>query len=254
MNRFAPLIRATSQRLDLPHPAKARLLVEMAADLQDVFEHCLARGASEDEAHAMACERFDLSDEALHRLVEVHASPVRRLLERLSERTRSRWERAMLVLLTAFVTLMTLEVTMISDFFLEASPLVWPVVALGVVALAIALTKIYTLLIKRDHDPRRARRGLPSLLGIAVLCPVLGCYTLVVELLLLAMAISDTPERAFTGVVMVMLRIAPVMITSLLVACGTAVLWFVLLRIVTRLEDTEARALVEAGAHEGGTP
>jgi hypothetical protein len=224
----------------------------MAADLGDLFDHYVAGGASEEEAHAMACERFDLSDEALRRLVDVHASPVRRLLERVSERTRSRWERAMIVVLTVFAAVSTLEVMMTTNFFLGASPLMWPVVALGLAALAIAIAKWYTLYLKGDHDPRRVRRGLPTLIGIAIMCPILGCYTLVVELMVLAFKLYHTPERAFAGVVLVMARIAPVMMVSLLVAVVTAVLWFLLSRTVGRIEQVEAEALIEAGATEGG--
>ena len=252
MNRFAPMIRATSQRLDLPQPARARVLVEMAADLEDLFEHYLGDGASEEEAYARACERFGLSDEALRRLVEVHASPLRRILERVSERTRSRWERAMIILLTAFSAVTTLEVMMTTNFFLGASPLMWPVVALGLGALVLAVVKCYALYLKGDHDPRRARRGLPTLIGIAVMCPILGCYTLVVELTVLAFKVYQTPQRAFVGVVLTMARIAPVMMVSLLVTVVAAVLWYVFSRTAIRIEQAEAEALVEAGAVEGG--
>jgi hypothetical protein len=254
MSRFAPLIRATSQRLDLPQPARARVLVEMAADLEDLFEHYTAAGASEDEAHRRACERFELSDEALRRLVAVHASPVRRLLERVSERTRAWWERVMIVILAAYFAATTLEVMMSHRFFLDASPLIWPVVALGLLALAIGIARVYALYLKGDHDPRRVRRGLTTLIGIAVMCPILGCYTMVVELMMLAFKVYPNPERAFVGVVLVMLRIAPVMITSLLVAVAAAVLWYLLSRTAIRLEQATARALIEAGAAQGALP
>jgi len=251
MSRFAPLIRATSQRLDLPQPARARVLVEMAGDLEDLFEHYVATGASEDEAHRRACERLEPSDDALRQLVEVHGSPVRRILERISERTRSRWERAAIIILAVYLAASTLEVMMSNRFFLDASPLIWPVVILGLLALAIAIARVYALYLKGDHDPRRARRGLTTLIGIAVMCPILGCYAFVVELMVMAFKVASAPGRAFTGVVLVMLRIAPVMIVSMLVAVAAAMLWYLLSRTAISIEQAEARALIEAGAAEG---
>lgn len=252
MNRFASLIRATNQRLDLPQPARARVLVEMAADLEAAYEHYLDRGASEEEAFAFACERFDLSDEALHRLVEVHASPLRRLLERVSERARVAWERAVFVLVAAYATAATMEVMMTTDFFFDAATTMWPVMALGIIAVAVAATKVYSLYIRGDHEPRRARRGLTTLLSVAVMCPILACFTLVAELMVLAFTVYQTPERAFVGVVLTVAKIAPVMMVSLLVSMVAAVLWYVFARTASRIEQAEAQALLEAGATEGG--
>lgn len=252
MNRFAPLIRATSRRIDLPQPARARVLVEMAADLEDLFDHYVARGAGEEEAFERACEHFDLSEEALHRLVEVHASPLRRLLERVSERTRVAWERAVFILVAAYATAATLEVMMTTNFFLDASKTMWPVMALGVIAVAVAATKFYSLVIKGDHDPRRARRGLTTLLSIAVMSAIIGCFTLVAELMMLAFRTVSTPERAFAGVVLTVAKIAPVMMISLLVSVVAAVFWYVFSRGASRIEQAEAEALLAAGAAEGG--
>lgn len=247
MTRFAPLIRATSDHLDLPQPIKSRVLLEMAADMEDLYEYYREQEVSSELAALKVTEEFTFSDEALRRLIQVHASPYRQLMDSLSERTRALWERAMFFILTAFVAVVTMEVTMTAQPFSDASPLIWLVVALGAAGLIIAILRVYTLYIKKDHDVRRLRRGLDALIGIAVFSVVIGHYTVLVEMYRIARAVIDEPERAFVGASICVLRTAPVMNLALLVAIGAAVLWFVLSKTVARIESAEASVLLAEG-------
>jgi len=105
VSRFATTLSQTSRRLNLPQHIKTRVVLELAADLEDLFEHYSAQGLSEEDATARALEATALSDEAIARLVEVHTSPTGRLVERLAERTRTPWERLMLLLIALFVVI-----------------------------------------------------------------------------------------------------------------------------------------------------
>ena len=250
MNRFAPLIRAMSDRLGLPQPIKARVLLEMAADMEDLYEHFREQGMAPERAEKEVREQFKFSEEALARLIQVHASPYRRLMDGLSERTRALWERAMFFILTAFVAVLTLEVTMTTQPFSDASPFIWLVAALGAAGLVIAILRVYALYIKKDHDVRRLRRGLDALIGIGVLSVVIGHYTLLIELFRTAVAVVDDVDRAFGGVVFCVLRVAPVMSLALLVGIGAALVWFVLSGTVRRIEAAEASVLLA----QGGAP
>ena len=247
MNRFDSLLRATSDRLNLPQPIKSRVLLELAADMEDLYELYRERGSPEELAAQQVIEQFSFSDEALYRLIRVHASPYRRLMDGLSERTLALWERAMFLVLTAFVAVLTMEVAMTVQPFSDASPLIWLVVALGATGLVIAVLRIYALYLKEDHDVRRLRRGLDALLGIGVLSVVVGHYTLLVELFRIARAVVDDADRAFMGAVICVLRTAPVMNLAFLVAIGTAIAWFVLSGTAARIEEAEASALVGEG-------
>ncbi len=247
MTRFAPLIRVTSDRLDLPQPIKSRVLLEMAADMEDLYEHYRGQGTAAERAEEQVTEQFTFSEQALRRLTQVHASPYRRLMDSLSERTRALWERAMFIILTAFVAVLTMEVMMTAQPFSDASPFIWVVAALGAAGLVIASLRIYALYIKEDHDVRRLRRGLDALIGIGVFSVVIGHYAVLVEMCRIARAVIDEPERAFVGASICVLRTAPVMNLALLVAIGAAVLWFVLSRTVTRIEAAEASVLLAKG-------
>jgi hypothetical protein len=247
MNRFAPLIRSTNDRLNLPQPIKSRVLLELAADMEDLYRHYREQGRPPPLAEEKVVEQFSFSDEALVRLTRVHASPFRRLMDGLSERTLALWERAIFLILTAFVAVLTLEVTMTTQPFSDASPLIWLVVALGAAGLIIAVLRVYALYIKEDHDVRRLRRGLDTLIGIGVFSLVIGHLTLLIELFRIARAVVDDVDRAFMGAVICVLRTAPVMNLALLVAIGAGILWFFLSRTVARIEEAEASVLLAEG-------
>ena len=57
MSRFNSFLRATGERLTLPSATKSLILVEIASDLEDLFEHYVAQGLSEAEAVAWAEEK-----------------------------------------------------------------------------------------------------------------------------------------------------------------------------------------------------
>ncbi len=111
----------------------------------------------------------------------------------------------------------------------------------------IAVLRIYALFIKKDHGVRRLRRGLDALIGIGVFSVVIGHYSVLVELYRIARSVIDEPERAFVGASICVMRTAPVMNLSLLVAIGAAVLWFVLSNTATRIEAAEASVLLGEG-------
>jgi hypothetical protein len=52
MSRFRRVLSHTGERLSLPKATKSLILVEIAADLEDLFQHYLQQGMSEEEAAA----------------------------------------------------------------------------------------------------------------------------------------------------------------------------------------------------------
>ncbi len=64
-SRFADIISKTGDRLRLPLPARTRILLEIHADLEDLYEYFRTQGMSDTDAHEEALRRFDLSDAAL---------------------------------------------------------------------------------------------------------------------------------------------------------------------------------------------
>jgi hypothetical protein len=81
-------LRRISSELKLPEPIKARILLEMAADLEALYEHYCARGLAEEEAARLTEEKLLASPEALQHLIVVHTTGYQRWLGRAAERLR----------------------------------------------------------------------------------------------------------------------------------------------------------------------
>ncbi len=47
MNRFAPLLKSINARLDLPQPTKSRIILEIASDLEDMYQFYQSQGPDE---------------------------------------------------------------------------------------------------------------------------------------------------------------------------------------------------------------
>ena len=58
MTRFAPLLKSINDRLDLPQPTKSRIILEIAADLEDLYQFYQNQGMNESEAAQKAEEKF----------------------------------------------------------------------------------------------------------------------------------------------------------------------------------------------------
>lgn len=72
MSRFTSLLKRIDDRLKFPQPTKSRILLEIAADLEDLHLLYLERGLGEEEAAQLAEEKFDFSDKALQEFTHVH--------------------------------------------------------------------------------------------------------------------------------------------------------------------------------------
>ena len=90
MSRFNTFLHRTEERLALPKATRSLILVEVAADLDDLFQYYLQQGLSEEEAAARAEEKVDMSDEALAELVRIH-SDARGWTDRMVRVGRNRW-------------------------------------------------------------------------------------------------------------------------------------------------------------------
>jgi hypothetical protein len=245
MNRFTEILKSTADRLDLPQPLKSNVLLELAADLEDLFVHYRDQGNDEEESIRMVEERFRASDEVLLQLTRVHRSAVQRWLERFSDRTRTLWEKILLfliVVLTLAAAGMQLAGT---TLFRDTGRFIWPLAVIASVAFALTLAKVYQLYIRKDHHVRRLRDGLPALLFLAVAGLFVGCFGVVWELfsvMSLAGRGEMHPAIPFNQWVF---ESTATLIASLLVTIATALAWFLILNKVLSVERAEASLLME---------
>jgi hypothetical protein len=97
MSRFAKVLNKVSDALDLPQPTRSRIVLEMAGDLEDLYQHHLAQGLDEEQAARRAEEAFAASEEALKHLSRIHESGGG-LADRVVLQAGSWWEKALLLI------------------------------------------------------------------------------------------------------------------------------------------------------------
>ncbi len=244
MNRFTETLQDINERLDLPQPARSRVLLEIAADLDGLHAHYLDRGLPEDEARRRAVEQCDLSDEALAELARVHLSAYRRFLDRLSAQARTRWERAVLAVLLVFVAVLAGRMAVGTGMFSAAGPAAWVAAGLTLIALGLGLHKLYSAHLEQDHDLVRLRAGTGTLLVLAGSNLVLGVYAYSLVLYRVARQMAFDLEETAPLVVQRLLSGSALVEMCLFAAILCAVLWFLVENKIGRIEEAEAALLL----------
>jgi hypothetical protein len=246
MTRFKELLGRTAQKLDLPQPARSRVLLELAGDLEALFDLYVRRGVDETEAARRVEEKFAVSDDVLEQLTRLHRFALRRWLDRLSEQAQTRWERSILAALILFVIVVTGPKLMTTTFIRDASGWIWVVAAIALMALALAAAKTYQLFLKGDHRPGHLRTGLPAIIFLGCASLFTGFFGLVLglyrDLARMAAGMGPLPAPMLDW----LLGSIATMTASLMVAVLCAVVWFFLMSKVKRIEQAEAALLLEA--------
>ncbi len=247
MSRFAKVLRRVSDELDLPQPTRSRILLEIAGDLEDLYEHHRAAGLDEEQAARRAEEAFAASGEALKRLARIHEADAS-LADRVTRQVGTWWEKVLLVIWLLAAILVARAVVTEVHFFVIVSPFVWVIVGLAVAALAFTLWKLYGLFLGKPPAPRRLRSGLSVLLFLAAASLVVSVCGFFYHLRWYAFQTwNQAPEAVFMMFGNWTLAISSMMIVGLLTAIFTSLVWFLLANLVTRVENREAEALLAGG-------
>jgi hypothetical protein len=257
MNSFKPFLRRINEKLDLPQSTKSTIILEITADLNDLFEHYISEGFSEKEARQMAQEKMDISEEALLQLIELHQSGLKKLLQRLSLKSLARWEKGVLTIILLIVLAFFIPVMSSSTFFLQSSLFVWPILFFSFIALAISLRKVYELYVKQVHATKKLRNGMTllwMLSGLSLFTGIFGYffeiyqsggYTILpaVNLFFHLFSFSDI-NHPHPNIIDMFLRSCSVGMVSLLMTVFIALLWFGLMTKIEKIERAEFEFLL----------
>ena len=244
MSRFAGVLKRISDGLELPQPTRSRILLEMAGDLEDLYQHHRDRGLDEEQAVRRAEEAFAASDEALKHLARIHEANGG-LTDRVARQAGSWWEKVLLVFWLLAVLVVAGAVVTEERFFVIVSPFVWPIAGLALTAFVFSLWKLYQLFLKKPLDSRRLRSGLSVLLFLAAASLVVAVAGFFYHLRWYAFQTWDgAPEYVFRMFGNWTLAISSMMVIALLTAVFTALVWFLLASLVARAENREAEALL----------
>lgn len=245
MSRFSGLLREISERLDLPQPDKSHILLEVASDLEDMYLFFREKGLGEEEAARRAEERLDLSDEALAELVEIHESGLRKLLGRISEQARSRWERVLLAMAVIVIAAYSGRRILSAELYERASRFVWPILLFALAALVITIWQIYKLYLKKDHDTRTLGVGLPWLIAPGAASLLTALIGVLYEFHRSAGIAVEEVDRSLVFLVECALRSSAMLMVGLVAAIAIGIVWFVLMNKVRSIEIAEAAWLIE---------
>jgi len=241
MSRFTVFLNQTGERMALPKATRSLILVEIASDLEELFNHYIQQGLSEDEAAARAEEKVDMSDEALAELVRIH-SDARGWTDRVVRRAQPFWERTALALIVLFFIASTTIDHGLRPFA-HRTVFIWPVVG---ILLALVVFFIVQMVRFSDHQsPRRLRDSLVTPLFLGAASVVIGFAGAGIELYRTLMRMAADPEHAAPLFANAVLGSTATLAIALIIALVAGIAWFVLAGRLARLEDDVARAYME---------
>jgi hypothetical protein len=248
MNEFSGHLKDIAARLPIPEPARSRVLLEIATDMEDLLNHHLAAGMDRTDAVSAVEEQFDLSEEALRDLVEVHSSSCKGPLERISQQAQSSWERGVLVVVAAFVAVGLVTQMVQPALFRAAGILTYVVLPVIGLALGVGIWKGVALF----QGGRRVRMPVPrggirSLVALALLMVGMGLAGVWIQLYRAGLQIRELPRMALVHLVDWLYASSATLVVALSGAVLTGLLWFSLEARATALEAQAAQTLINPG-------
>jgi uncharacterized membrane protein len=242
MSRFHSVLSQTGDRLSLPKATKSLILVEIAADLEDLFQHYLQQGLSEEEAAARAEEKVDMSDDALVELVQIH-SDARGWTGRISRRAQPFWERLAMAAIVVFLFAITILEAELPLILARTSVFVWPVLAIFVALVVSSIVQGIRLSGRSNLRRLRADLATPLFFGGASL--VVGFGGFAIDLYLALRRMVHDPENAPNYLARAFLGGTSTLMIAFLVALCSALAWFIFSGRVARLEQDAVKTLLE---------
>ena len=257
MNRFSSLLNNINDRLEVPQPTKSRILLEIAADLEDTYTYYRDQGCTEEEATQRAQEKFILDDMALADLTLIYQTPLKKWLDRFSTQMQSRWERTILVLTILTVVAVSGRAILSSHFFQNAGLFVWPIWATALGGIFIFLMTFYNLYLLKEHHLKNTIKQVNSLAYLGIGCLVLGLLGYFYELLkngintilpggslvTIICTVTDSPEHMM-NLYHCFVSSSTVMMASLLSTLVLGLFWHILLSKSAEIEMADAAALL----------
>lgn len=241
MSRFNVFLHRTGERLALPKATRSLILVEIASDLEELFNYYLQQGLGEEEAATRAEEKVDMSDEALAELVRIH-SDARGWTDRVARRVQPFWERIALAMIVLFFIASTTLDHGVRPFT-HLTGFIWPILTIVIVLVLFFIVQMVRF--SDQQSPRRLRNSLATPLFLGAASVVVGFAGAGIELYRTLMRMAADPEHAAPLFANAFLGSTATLAIALMVALGAGVTWFILAGRVSRFEDDVARTFTE---------
>lgn len=245
MSRFAPALRRVARELDLPPSLRAAIILEMAADLDAIYEHHRRDGLGKEEARLRAEETVLGSPEMVRRLGQLHRGSWRSWSESVGARVGGGID--LLLLLGGVAPMFILVgVAMVQVLTRPVPVLVWPLAVVGVLMAGLVAVEGRRILL----GGRRAGGGLPLLLVLSAVAPALGMLTLALGVHSTSLSFSMGMPEA-TAIEVLLADIAQdgaLLLLGLLLGLAGALSWFILANRASVRAQRELDAVLDDGA------
>jgi hypothetical protein len=156
------------------------------------------------------------------------------------ELARPVWQRVMLALVVTGLPVVMVVILIGGRYFVYGSRFIWLVAGVAAVALVIALAKTTTLCFRTTIDPLRQRRGLATMIFLAVTSFGLGLYGLIIELFIAARLIAADLEGINLYSARALVGSSATLVVSMGMAITISIIWYMLRSAAQRIERAEA--------------
>jgi hypothetical protein len=259
MTQFHSLLKKINAQLDLPQPEKARIMMEIASDIEDLYDIYISKNVTEAEAIRLVQEKFDMDEQALHELISIHDSVFRKWMDRLSSQAQTRLEKIMLISVCMMVIVFGSQAVFQNPFFIQSSPFSRPIMVLCCCGLVQSAAIAYRLFIRKNHKRETLRSGLRPLFIMTCTAPLMGILGYFIELYQFGpygvilgsklLFVFKTNNAEFSRLLYLMtewmLKSASMMMMCLFVTLVLATFLYILNNKVIAVEQAETACLFE---------
>jgi hypothetical protein len=244
MKRFAAVLTNIDKVLNIPQPSRSRVILEISADMQDLYEHYIRQGLDDEQATSRTVEAFDLSAEEVAAIARVHDSSLGQFLDRFSARTRGNLERTALALTLVPVVLVGYRLALSGGMVRDSGIWIWLLLAGAIAAVAVGMSKWYGLFVVKNHSIRAVRKRLNSALYIALAQLVTGFVGMYVDLFQTWVTSSVDKAMTVTYLAHWLQRSSALLSTATIAALASGLIWVVNSGKAVSIEQYEAELII----------
>jgi hypothetical protein len=240
MSDLARVVERARSALDVPYPAKAMILEEMASDAEGLYGHYRRLGHDEASALREVESRLGVTDHAAEELAELHRPLYARLVRRYAAGREVAVEIGLLLVTVVFL-LGAGAAAMTRLRLLGGSVLPWVVLVAASGAWIVAAASAFRIVVRGETRMDRMRRGLTAVPALSLVAGAAAVLSAAIDLYGALPPADVAPGRALALLMPWLRHSADLLSAALATALGTGIVWFLLKTRIAAAERVERR-------------
>ena len=252
MKQFHKILSDLSKRLDVPQPKKSRILLEIAVDMEDLYNYYRRTGLDEKESLDAVKEQYTFSEESIAQLIQVHEPVLNRIMNRLSIQIKSSHQKIVLAVLLIIMTVSAVYAIVATPFIQNSSKMVWPVIGAGLITIGLSCIQIIRLYSRFVSVHKKLRSGLSTILLLEGLILFMGMWGYFYEyykngpliptsslISVLFLSNNEILQSQLVQISQCMIKSASVMVIGLLIFIVVAAFIYIIIWRIQKIEIAE---------------